>query len=73
LTVKELKDHGDYGIGTFDYLDDEMIQVRGKFYQIKIDGVAYPAHEDQKTPFAVVSFLIEMILYILIKKLTMIT
>jgi len=56
LTFRELKEHGDYGIGTFDSLDGEMIQVQGKFYQIKSDGVAYPVNEDQKTPFAVVSF-----------------
>lgn len=56
LTFRELKNHGDYGIGTFDSLDGEMIQVQGKFYQIKIDGVAYPVNDDQKTPFAVVSF-----------------
>ncbi len=56
LTFGELKNHGDYGLGTFDSLDGEMIQIEGKFYQIKVDGIAYPVNDSQKTPFAVVSF-----------------
>lgn len=56
LTFGELKNHGDYGLGTIDSLDGEMIQVEGNFYQIKVDGIAYPVFDHQKTPFAVVSF-----------------
>ena len=42
MTYKELAEHGDFGIGTFDRLDGEMIGCDGKFYQIKANGVAYP-------------------------------
>jgi len=38
----ELKRNGDFGIGTFNALDGEMIGLDGAFYQIKVDGVAYP-------------------------------
>ncbi|HEY9847619.1 MAG TPA: acetolactate decarboxylase, partial [Candidatus Caenarcaniphilales bacterium] len=55
-TIEELKKHGDFGIGTFNDLDGEMIELDGKFYQISSDGHAYPAKDSQKTPFATVTF-----------------
>lgn len=56
ITCHELKQHGDFGIGTFNGLDGEMIELDGKFYQIKADGIAYPVNGSVKTPFAVVTF-----------------
>ncbi len=56
VTYKELKEHGNFGLGTLDALDGEMIGLGGKFYQIKIDGNAYPINDQSKTPFAVVTF-----------------
>lgn len=56
ITYKELKEHGDFGIGTFNNLDGEMIGLGGKFYQVKTDGIAYPVDESMKTPFAAVTF-----------------
>ena len=56
LTYGELKQHGDFGIGTLNALDGEMVAVDGKFYQIKADGVAYPIPASRKTPFAEVTF-----------------
>jgi acetolactate decarboxylase len=35
MTFKELKTHGDLGIGTFNSLDGEMVELAGEFYQIK--------------------------------------
>jgi acetolactate decarboxylase len=55
-TFGDLKRHGDTGIGTFNRLDGEMIEVDGKSYQIKADGKAYPVDDKQKTPFAAVTF-----------------
>jgi len=55
VTYKELKKHGDFGLGTFNALDEEMIRLDGKFYQIKVDGIAYPVDDSMKTPFARVS------------------
>lgn len=56
LTFRGLRKHGDFGIGTFNALDGEMIGVDGKFYQVKVDGVAYPVVETTRTPFANVTF-----------------
>ena len=56
ITFKELKRHGDLGLGTFNNLDGEMIGLDGEFYQIKADGIAYPVDDMMKTPFAVVTF-----------------
>lgn len=55
-TYKQLKQYGDFGLGTFDGLDGEMIGLDSKFYQIKADGVAYPVEDSMKTPFATVTF-----------------
>lgn len=52
VTIAELARHGDFGIGTFDALDGEMLALDGVYYQIKADGVAYRALPDAKTPFA---------------------
>ena len=56
LTYKDLRQHGDFGLGTFDDLDGEMIALEGEFYQIKADGKAYLADNSMETPFAVVTF-----------------
>ena len=56
VTFEELKRHGDFGIGTFNDLDGEMIGLDGEFYQVKADGVAYPVDDSMKTPFANVTF-----------------
>jgi acetolactate decarboxylase len=56
VSFGELKRNGDFGIGTFNALDGEMIGLEGAFYQIKVDGVAYPVKNSMKTPFAVVTF-----------------
>lgn len=55
-TYKALKHYGNFGLGTFNGLDGEMIGLEGKFYQIKTDGVAYPVEDSMKTPFATVTF-----------------
>jgi acetolactate decarboxylase len=56
VTYKDLRQHGDLGIGTFDNLDGEMIALAGDFYQIKADGKAYPANDSMEAPFAIVTF-----------------
>ncbi len=55
-TLAELKQHGDFGLGTFEGLDGEMVLLNGKFYQIKTDGVAYAVADEVKTPFSAVTF-----------------
>ena len=51
VTIGELRKRGNFGLGTFNKLDGEMLAVDGRYYQIKADGVASGAavHE---TPFA---------------------
>jgi len=56
LTYQELARHGDFGLGTFDALDGEMIALDGAFYQIRADGRVYPVAGAMKTPFAEVTF-----------------
>jgi len=51
-----LKKYGDFGIGTFEGLDGEMVGFNGGFYQVKADGIAYPVSDSMKTPFACVTF-----------------
>jgi acetolactate decarboxylase len=56
LTFAALARHGDFGLGTFEALDGEMIALDGIFYQIKADGRVYPVAGSMKTPFAEVTF-----------------
>ena len=56
ITYGDLKEHGDFGIGTFEGLDGEMVALDGNFYQIRDDGVAYPVGDDMTAPFACVLF-----------------
>jgi acetolactate decarboxylase len=56
MTYGELRRHGDFGLGTFNALDGEMIAFDADFYQIKADGIAYAVADDQRTPFATVLF-----------------
>lgn len=55
-TIGELKQHGDFGLGTFNGLDGEMVLLDGYCYQIKVDGDAHEVSDDFKTPFAAVTF-----------------
>jgi acetolactate decarboxylase len=56
LPVAELETHGDFGIGTFDGLEGEMLALDGNYYQIKTDGIAYPVSGETTTPFATVTY-----------------
>jgi acetolactate decarboxylase len=56
MTIGELKTHGDFGLGTFDDLDGEMIELEGKVYRVGSDGAAHPVADSERTPFATVSF-----------------
>jgi acetolactate decarboxylase len=56
ITYGEIRKHGDFGLGTFNDLDGEMVGFDGTFYQLRSDGSAHPVANDQKTPFAVVTF-----------------
>jgi acetolactate decarboxylase len=51
-TMADLKAKGDFGIGTFNDLDGELVLLDGTVYQLDVDGNAHPVADDQKTPFA---------------------
>lgn len=55
LSFRELKTHGDFGLGTIDGLDGEMLALDGNYYQVKTDGIAYPVSDNMTTPFATVT------------------
>lgn len=56
MTYGQLKQHGDFGVGTFDALDGEMVATDGKFYQVTSDGVAHRVQDAQTAPFAAITF-----------------
>lgn len=56
LTIGELRRHGDFGLGTFNGLDGELVGFDGRFHHLRSDGTAVPADPGEKTPFAAVTF-----------------
>ncbi|WNZ28995.1 MAG: acetolactate decarboxylase [Candidatus Bathyarchaeota archaeon] len=56
LSYRELAEHGDFGIGTFDKLDGEMIAVDRVFYQIPFDGNPKQVDPNMTAPYATVTF-----------------
>jgi acetolactate decarboxylase len=56
IPFSEIVKRGDFGLGTFDALDGEMVMVDGEIYQITSDGVAAKVESSTCTPFACVTF-----------------
>ena len=56
VTVEELKQHGDTGIGTFEDVNGEMIVLDGTVYQAVADGSIAVPSEDETVPFSNVTF-----------------
>ena len=56
ITYGELKEHGDFGLGTFNDLDGEMVALDGVFYRIDSEGKVTEVDDSMKSPFAVVTF-----------------
>ena len=54
MSCRELLGYGNFGIGTFDRLEGEMIILDGTVYQVKTDGRVYTPEIDIMTPFATV-------------------
>ncbi|MFA6130061.1 MAG: acetolactate decarboxylase [Candidatus Omnitrophota bacterium] len=55
-TLRALKRHGDFGLGTFQGLEGEMVVLDGLFYQVKVDGRVHPVNEAAGIPFAQMTF-----------------
>jgi acetolactate decarboxylase len=55
VTVAALRAHGDFGLGTFDGLDGEMVVVDGHFYQVRGDGTVREVEDGARTPYAMIT------------------
>jgi acetolactate decarboxylase len=47
--------NGDFGLGTFEHLDVEMVVLDGDIYQVRGDGSVQRRQDDFRVPFAVAS------------------
>jgi acetolactate decarboxylase len=56
IPLAQIGKHGDFGLGTFDDLDGEMVMLDGQVYQITGDGRVHEVTEPVSTPFACVTF-----------------
>ncbi len=56
LSMAALKRHGDFGIGTFNGLDGEMIVMDGKVLKMRYNGEIQEVPDTVKTPLAFVKF-----------------
>ncbi len=59
LTIKELKSHGDFGLGALDNIDGEMILYDGVCYRANAFGGLNVIPDYNKTPFAMVNKFVE--------------
>jgi acetolactate decarboxylase len=55
VTCRTILSHGDFGLGTFENLDGEMIVLDGRVYRARGDGVLSEAADGDTAPFAVVT------------------
>jgi acetolactate decarboxylase len=56
IPLTQIKQHGDFGLGTFDDLDGEMVMLDGEIYQITGTGDVHHIIQPAWTPFACVTF-----------------
>jgi acetolactate decarboxylase len=56
IPYSEIRKHGDFGLGTFDSLDGEMVMLDGDIFQITADGHVHRREDAALTPFACVTF-----------------
>ena len=55
VTVGGLLRHGNFGLGTYNGVDGEMVVLDGRAYRCSADAVAHPVPATMRTPFAVVT------------------
>ncbi|GLX64916.1 alpha-acetolactate decarboxylase [Proteus vulgaris] len=56
VTIADLLKQGDFGLGTFNQLDGELVAFDNNVFQLRSDGSARKALDSQKSPFAVMTF-----------------
>lgn len=55
VRMSAVKEHGDFGLGTFSHLDGEMILIEGHTFRVDDIGAVTLVEEDVLTPFACVT------------------
>lgn len=55
-TLKEIKQHGNFGLGSIDRIAGELVMVNDTAYQFSADGKAKVMDSQTKLPFAAVKF-----------------
>ena len=55
MSVGLVREHGDFGLGTFEDLDGEMVVLDGHVFRVSSDGDVHEVPDDATTPFAVVT------------------
>ena len=61
ISIATLREHGDFGLGTFAGFDGEMAVLDGRFFQIRGDGTIREATDAIKVPFAVVTHFVPQV------------
>jgi acetolactate decarboxylase len=56
VPVATLRQHGDFGLGTLNALDGELVQVDGQVFQVRSDGKARLVPDEARVPFADTTF-----------------
>jgi acetolactate decarboxylase len=56
MPIPVLLRYGDFGLGTPDHLDGELIVLDGRAYQVRGDGAVVRVGSDRSTPFATVTW-----------------
>ncbi len=54
VTIGELLQHGDLGLGTLDGCDGELLVIHGRAWQARLDGSLHSVAAEALTPFGVV-------------------
>ena len=55
LTIEELLQKGQIGLGTFDALDGEMVIINGRCFRVNSQGIVEEATANETTPFAAIA------------------
>jgi acetolactate decarboxylase len=55
VRIGTLREHGDFGLGTFEGLDGEMVALDGDFFQVRSDGVLQRVGDEVLSPYAMVT------------------
>lgn len=55
VRIRDLLAHGDFGIGTFDHLDGELLVVDGRAWRVHDHEAIEPAAPEELTPYAAVT------------------